>query len=215
MNEEASKSFANLSPDEKRALLARLLREKAKVGQTSLDDGAGASVDGRAVGSSPPVGGSLDNGASASADGKAGSPDGKVAEVQEWSPLSHGQRALWFLYRLSPDSTAYNLLYTARVSSALDIPTLQHSLQALVRRYPILTATYTMQGNEPVQRFHPQQQIQAEVIDASSWSTAELDQRLSEEGNRPFDLEKGPILRIQLFQRSTPEAILALTVHPI
>jgi amino acid adenylation domain-containing protein len=192
MNEEASKSFANLSPDEKRALLARLLREKAKAGQTSLDNGAGAS-----------------------ADGKAGSPNGKAAEVQEWSPLSHGQRALWFLYRLSSDSTAYNLLYTARVSSALDIPILQRSLQALVRRYPILTATYTMQGNEPVQRFHPQQQIQAEVIDASSWSMTELDQRLSEEGNRPFDLEKGPILRIQLFQRSTQEAILALTVHHI
>src|SRR5262249_5143445 len=55
----------------------------------------------------------------------------------------------------------------------------------------------------------------AEVIDASSWSTSELKQRLYDEGNRPFNLEKGPILRIQLLQRSAQEAILALTVHHI
>ncbi len=206
MNEEASKKLANLSPDEKRALLARLLREKANAGQPPHNNGAHSPADGNGARSSPSAGGLP------ASDGRAGSPDG---EVQAWASLSHGQRALWFLYRLAPDSTAYNLLYSARVSSALDIPTLQRSLQALVRRYPILTATYTMQGNEPVQRFHPHQQIQAEVIDASSWSKAELDQRLFEEGNRPFDLEKGPILRIQLFQRSSQEAILALTVHHI
>jgi amino acid adenylation domain-containing protein len=212
MNEEASKNLTNLSPDEKRALLARLLREKAKAGQPPPNHEAGVSTDGNGTSSSPPT---SPTGMLSAFNGKVSSPDGKTGEQQEWAALSHGQRALWFLYRLAPNSTAYNLLYSARVSSALDIPTLQRSLQALVRRYPILTATYSMQGNEPVQHFHPQQQIQAEVIDASSWSTAELDQRLSEEGNRPFDLEKGPILRIQLFQRSSQEAILALTVHHI
>jgi amino acid adenylation domain-containing protein len=192
---EASKNFAHLSPDEKRALLARLLREKAKNAQ-QLPTGNGAHTSSHGVDVSLP-------------------PNGKTGEVKQWGAISQGQRALWFLYRLAPNSAAYNLLYSARVSSALDIPTLQRSLQALVRRYSILTATYTMQDGEPVQRFHPGQEVRAAVIDASAWSKEELDQRLYKEGNRPFDLEKGPILRIQLFQRSVQEAILALSVHHI
>jgi amino acid adenylation domain-containing protein len=165
---ESSKNFAHLSPEEKRALLARLLREKAR-----------------------------------------------ASEAKEWAPLSQGQRALWFLYRLAPESTAYNLLYTARIRSTLDIPTLQHALQTLVLRYPILATTYTTRNGEPVQRFHSDQQVRAEIVDATTWSVEALNQRLYEEGNRPFDLEKGPILRIQIFQRSAQENILALTVHHI
>ena len=56
---DASKKLAQLSAEEKRALLARLLKQKAQ-------------------------------------------------ESKEETPLSHGQRALWFLYRLAPESAASN-----------------------------------------------------------------------------------------------------------
>ncbi|GHO74056.1 hypothetical protein KSD_18270 [Ktedonobacter sp. SOSP1-85] len=165
---EASKKLAGLSPEQKRALLERLLREKA------------------------------------------------AAKVElEWATLSQGQRALWFLYRLAPESAAYNLLYSARIQAALDIQALQFAFQELARRYPILTATYATREGEPVQYFQRQQEIPIERIDAFSWSEEALKQRLLVEGNRPFNLEKGPIMRIQLFQRAPQEHILALTVHHI
>ncbi len=165
---DASKRIADLSPEQKRALLAQLLREKAK-----------------------------------------------ASEQKEWVPLSVGQRALWFLYRLAPESAAYNLLYAARIGSTLDIATLQHALQTLVHRYPILSSTYTTHGAEPAQHLSRDRQIVAEVIDAASWSDEELEQRVYEEGNIPFDLEKGPILRIKLYKHSSQDYILALTVHHI
>jgi hypothetical protein len=147
---EASKKLAGLSPEQKRALLERLLREKA------------------------------------------------AAKAEpEWAALSQGQRALWFLYRLAPESAAYNLLYSARIQAALDIQALQSAFQELARRYPILTATYATKEGEPVQYFQRQQEIPIERIDASSWSEEALKQRLHVEGNRPFNLEKGPIMRIQ------------------
>src|SRR5947207_5499291 len=129
------KRSADLSREEKRALLAELLRKKAE----------------------------------------------ESGESRDWSPLSHGQRALWFLYRLAPESPAYNLLYAAHIRSALDIPALQRSVQALLQRHPILTATYTMRDGAPVQRFHPDQKLHVEVIDASSWSWEQLHQQLLEE----------------------------------
>ena len=78
------KKIADLSREEKRALLAELLRKKAKESRESR-------------------------------------------ESRDWSPLSHGQRALWFLYRLAPESPAYNLLYAAHVRSPLDIPSLSRT----------------------------------------------------------------------------------------
>jgi amino acid adenylation domain-containing protein len=137
----------------------------------------------------------------------------KISE--ESSPLSHGQRALWFLYRLAPESAAYNLLYTARLHFQVDVAALQRSVQALVRRYPILTATYAMNDKEPVQRLHKDHEVQVEVIDASSWSPDALLQRLNDEGNRPFNLVQGPLLRVKLYIRSAQETIFSLTIHHI
>jgi len=138
-----------------------------------------------------------------------------LSEKIESSSLSHGQRALWFLYRLAPESTAYNLLYTARLRFAVDLPVLQHSVQALVQRYPLLTATYTMVGKEPVQHLNKGQSIQVEAEDASLWSVTALEQQLDKEGNSPFDLEQGPLLRIKLYLRTAQDAILSLTIHHI
>src|SRR6266516_1999844 len=126
------------------------------------------------------------------------------------SSLSHGQRALWFLHQLAPESPAYNLLYAARIRTPLDILALQRSFRALLQRHPILTATYSMHNGEPVQTFHPQQATSLELIDASSWSWEQLNQRLQEEADRPFDLERGPILRIILFSRAEQDYLLSL-----
>src|SRR5256884_2065704 len=178
---DTHKKIGDLSREEKRALLAELLRKKAREGE---------ATDGH-------------------------SPTGHSPTATGWTSLSHGQRALWFLYRLAPESPAYNLLYAANIRSALDIPALQRSVQALLQRHPILTATYSMRDGAPVQRFHVDQKLHVEVIDASSWSWEQLHQQLLEEGDRPFDLELGPIRRIKLFMRTPQDYILSLTVHHI
>src|ERR1051326_3876979 len=179
---DTHKKVADLSREEKRALLAELLRKKAK----------GARGTG---------GGEVTN--------------GHISTAIDWSPLSHGQRALWFLYRLAPESPAYNLLYAARVRSPLDVPALQRAVQTLLERHSMLTATYTTRDGEPVQRFHPDQKLHVEVIDASTWSWEQLQQQLIEEGDRPFDLDRGPVLRIKLFSQAAQGDILSLTVHHI
>ncbi len=139
----------------------------------------------------------------------------KIGASEEVFPLSHGQRALWFLYQLAPQSAAYNLLYAAHLHFTLDVPALQRALQALIQRYPILTATYAMDGKEPLQRFHRDLTLAVEVIDACAWSPEYLRQQLDREGNSPFDLEHGPLLRIKLYTRSLQSSVLCLTIHHI
>jgi amino acid adenylation domain-containing protein len=135
--------------------------------------------------------------------------------VSVWSPLSQGQRALWFLHRLAPESAAYNLMYAARVRSSLDVPVLRHALQKLVQRHPILSATYALQNGEPAQRFHTTRPVHFEVIDASNWSEEQLLQRIEEEGNRPFDLEQGPVLRATLYMLTPTDYVVELAIHHV
>ena len=52
-------------------------------------------------------------------------------------------------------------------------------------------------------------------MDGSAWSGDELNARLLEEAYRPFDLERGPLLRVSLIMRSAREHILLLVVHHI
>ncbi|HTI15424.1 MAG TPA: amino acid adenylation domain-containing protein [Dictyobacter sp.] len=139
----------------------------------------------------------------------------KVKTQESWGPISHNQKALWFLYRLAPESAAYNLLYAARVRSHLDIPALQRTLQKLAQRYPILTATYSLKDGAPAQKVPAQGTIPLEQRDGTAFSLEEIQQKLLVESNQPIDLEKGPILRVVLYQHGPADYVLAFIVHHI
>ncbi len=142
---------------------------------------------------------------------------------KELHQLSYGQRALWFLYQLAPESAAYNIMYAARLQSDLDIKALRQAFEALIERHPALRTTYTTRDGEPIQEVHKDQPIHfQEVTEASSWSQDYLNNWMVEQADRPFDLEQGPLLRVNLLTRSSDtkvqagnEPILLLAVHHI
>ncbi|MEH2133322.1 MAG: amino acid adenylation domain-containing protein [Nostoc sp.] len=137
-------------------------------------------------------------------------------------PLSHGQKALWFSYQLAPSSTAYNVTYTAKLVTNLDIPALKQAAQALFERHPVLRTTFAIIDGEPVQRVHKNQQVDFSIQDAFALSQDDVNNWLSEKSDRPFDLEQGPILRFDLLinhiktdKLATKEHILLITLHQI
>ena len=130
-------------------------------------------------------------------------------------PLSHGQKALWFLYQLAPESVAYNIGITLLIRSTLDVPALQNTFQALINHHPCLRTTFTTSDSEPLQKVHQYWTIHFEQIDASTWSGDELNKQVAEAHQRPFDLEQGPVLRVNLFTRATQDHILLLSIHHI
>jgi len=130
-------------------------------------------------------------------------------------PLSHGQEALWFLHQLAPESAAYNLAFAARIHSITDTLSLRRAFHELIERHSSLRTTFPAINGRPVQRVHERVDLSLHEEDATAWSEQLLDERLSEEAHRPFDLEYGPLLRINLFRRAKDEQILLLTVHHI
>src|SRR4051794_4194044 len=114
-------------------------------------------------------------------------------------PLSHGQRGLWFLYQMDRDSLAYNICYPSRIRSPLDLDAFRRAMQRLLGRHPCLRSTFEERDGELLQRVHDDMPLPLEVIDASAWGEDVLRGRLDAEAHRPFDLENGPLLRLQLF----------------
>jgi len=130
-------------------------------------------------------------------------------------PLSLGQQALWFLYQMAPESVAYNIFITARILSNLDRKAWQRAWQKIVNRHPILRTTYTTYEGKPFQIIHEQIEVSIQVTDASNWSEDYLKEQILLETDRPFNLEKESVWRLNLFTRSAQEHILLLTMHHI
>ncbi|HEY0512849.1 MAG TPA: amino acid adenylation domain-containing protein [Thermoanaerobaculia bacterium] len=130
-------------------------------------------------------------------------------------PLSHGQRALWFLYLLDPESAAYNVPGLVTIEGELDAAALRRSFQAIVDRHSILRSTFAALQGEPVRRVHERLEVPFAADNVSRWTAEDFARRLDEEANRPFDLEAGPLLRVRLFERSKQEHVLLVVLHHI
>ncbi|MGD1948562.1 MAG: amino acid adenylation domain-containing protein, partial [Leptolyngbyaceae cyanobacterium] len=132
-------------------------------------------------------------------------------------PLSQGQWGLWFLYKLEPESAAYNLAFTARVRSDVDVAVLEQAVQILVARHPTLRTVYGQDTGEPFQEIHSAQTSYQllEQIDATGWDEERLMQGAIAAYQRPFNLETGPILRLTILTRSPQDHVLLLTIHHI
>ncbi|HEV7517437.1 MAG TPA: condensation domain-containing protein, partial [Thermoanaerobaculia bacterium] len=138
-----------------------------------------------------------------------------AAEVGE-HPLSWGQRSLWFVYRLAPESAAYNMPSLLRLPAAADVDAFRRAFQALTDRHPVLRTTYRDGPDGPVQTVVERIESPLVYIDATGWSEAELRRRVEEEAFRPFDLERGPVLRALLFARGVDrEPLLLVCLHHI
>jgi len=130
-------------------------------------------------------------------------------------PLSPGQEAMWLIWKIAPESVAYNIFITAKIHAYLEIAVVNRVWQKIIEKHPILRTTYTSYEGKPVQQVNQQENFKVEVIDASDWSEDQLVEKIYAIADRPFNLEKDSVLRVNLFTRSAAEHILLLTMHHI
>ena len=100
-------------------------------------------------------------------------------------PLSFGQQRLWFMAQLDPDSSVYNTVTCAPLPDPVDLDALQCAVDAMVERHESLRTTFNATDGEPVARLSARVTVLVEV----NVQPAALAQR-------PFDLERGPLLRV-------------------
>ena len=130
-------------------------------------------------------------------------------------PLSSGQEAMWFIYQMATESVAYNIFITVKINSYLNIAAVIRVWEKIIENHPILRTTYTNVDGNPVQQINEQQKFNIDLADASNWSEDYLKEKIYAVTDRPFNLEKDSVLRVNLFSQSEKEHVLLLTMHHI
>ena len=134
-------------------------------------------------------------------------------------PLSFAQQRLWFIEQLAPGNSAYNIPAAVRLKGALNVAALEQSLNEIVKRHETLRTTFAMVDGGPIQVIAPTLPMALPVVTLQELSENEREievQRLAaEEARRPFDLARGPLLRITLLRLGEEEHVGLLTMHHI
>jgi len=134
-------------------------------------------------------------------------------------PLSFAQQRLWFLDQLQPGSYAFNLPCSVALQGALDLQALRETMSEIVRRHETLRTRFEIVDEQPAQVISEARPVALPVVDISGMTNAERSRevkRLSkEELRRPFDLSKGPLMRLVLVRLSDDEHVALVTLHHI
>lgn len=134
-------------------------------------------------------------------------------------PVSFSQQRMWLSDQLEPNSPAYNIPCSVRLTGTLNVQALRSGLNEIVRRHEVLRTTYETVDGQPIQIIAPSQVMPLPVIDLGAVPEIEREQEadrmVMEEAQRPFDLARGPLLRIALPRLAADEHILLLTMQHI
>ncbi len=140
-------------------------------------------------------------------------------EVEDRQALSYAQQRMWFLWQLDPASGAYNLPGAVRLKGALNLAALEQAFASLVARHETLRTVFQRQADDRLAQVALQSALAVEHTDLSALPHAERELAVIDAATRqslqPFDLEHGPLLRVQLLKLDEREHVLLLTLHHI
>jgi len=180
---------------------------EAKSAEPGRDEGPGALA----------VSGAVD--ASTHADVSAGRPP-LVPELRPTPlPVSYAQQRLWFIDRLQGGSTEYHLLEALRIRGPLDRDALARTIDAIVARHESLRTHFAEIDGTPVQIVAPAVRIALPVDDLRDLDERAQQDRiqhaLRRERDAPFDLTRGPLIRMRLLQLGDDDCVVLRTMHHI
>ncbi len=138
---------------------------------------------------------------------------------RRWAPLSFAQERFWFLDHWQPGNPSFHIFTLVRLEGDLDVEALRRGLSEIVRRHEVLRSVFEARDQGPIQIVVPHGGLPLPRIDLRALSRCRREseaRRLAErDARRPFDLRRGPLLRIYLAQIGPREHQLFLTTHHI
>ncbi len=132
-------------------------------------------------------------------------------------PLSVDQEALWYFSRLAPTNPVYNESVTIRKDGPFDVGAFRRAFNEFVRRHEAWRTTFSTVRGEPTQVVNPPTAFELPVLDLSQLRSDEAERHASQmaadEAQRPYDLERGPLLRPRLVRFAESQHRLYLAMH--
>ncbi|WP_161556924.1 non-ribosomal peptide synthetase [Paenibacillus amylolyticus] len=133
--------------------------------------------------------------------------------------MSNAQHRLYFLNLLEPHNHSYNMLVSLDFKREMNQAIFQKAVVALVDKHESLRTTFVLNDGVPAQRITAQANIEVKFEDISGLNqTAQMkkiDQIEREEKSFSFDLEQGPLFKVQVTEVSVNHFIIWMSMHHI
>src|SRR5262249_26378983 len=141
-----------------------------------------------------------------------------VEQSIDW-PLSSNQLRIWFVEQLTDWTAVNNLYFGVRLTGHLDLAALGQSLRTLVDRHEALRTTFDLRNGEPVQSIQWARPPIHALIDLSGQRALNLEEEAyavaRREAHTPFNLGKGPLVRLVVLRLDPQNHILLVILHHI
>ena len=128
------------------------------------------------------------------------------------------QKEIWASVQMGTGANcAYNESQSLRLRGDLDVMALQAAVQSLIQRHEALRMTVSPDGNTLC--VTDGLEIAIPVLDLSELSSAERDSKVASRRQQavvePFDLEHGPLFRVEILKLQLQEHLVIVTAHHI
>ncbi|MCA1991712.1 MAG: amino acid adenylation domain-containing protein [Coleofasciculus sp. S288] len=153
------------------------------------------------------------------AESKSNIPPLKPVSRETHLPLSFAQQRLWFLDRLETGTLAYNGSTVVHLQGVLNVAVLEQCINEIVRRHEVLRTSFPVADGQPIQATAPTLKLSLPVVDLRGLQCQQREEKVqqlvTQEAQRPFNLAEGLLLRVTLLQLGDEEHVFILTIHHI
>ncbi len=163
-----------------------------------------------------------DRAAAAPRNGAAADPGESAAPVRLTRrdvalPTTFSQRRMWLAQQLNPQSCAYNIWLSLRLTGTLDEGALRRALECVTQRHEAFRTHFETLGDTPMQRIASSQRLNFECIDLGDTPADQREDQarclVSELTQQAFDLGVAGLYRITLLRLAPREHVLHWVMH--
>lgn len=135
-------------------------------------------------------------------------------------PATLGQMSIWYVRHKEGVDHSYNEQYLLRIRGRLSVSRLEYCFNRLIERHESLRTVFILNAEgDLIQRIVKPFKIKAETatINVDKHDKESISREIKNisltQGKRPYNLEKGPLLRLCLVQLPTDEQELIVSAH--
>ncbi len=141
---------------------------------------------------------------------------GPIRSGHTSGPASFVQQRLWLFEQLEPGSRVFQRPSRLGLRGALRVDLLERVLTEIVRRHESLRTVIRLTGDSLEQVVLPARPICLPTEDLEPGTNLESELRIrewEEKDSRPFELTRGPLVRVRLVRRGDLDHLLLWNVH--
>ncbi|MFH7014628.1 amino acid adenylation domain-containing protein [Flavobacterium sp. FlaQc-47] len=140
-----------------------------------------------------------------------------IAPDQELYPLSFSQDRLWFLNQLDQKDTSYHVSRVMKLHGLVDVNILEATFSKLIEKHEILRTVFVNRNGEPYQKILSPYSYKIPVVNCTYIKERNKEKVIADCLERiesqPFEIEKGPLFRVELLNFSDQESVLIFCEH--